>query len=122
MNDVATDVKHVNVVDAAEFRDSAVRKVPNIKTDQMGVDTYYFRPGQVLEYHRHPGSDQVFFILQGEGKFYLDDGAQEVSCDVKTGSVVLAPAGIWHKLVNTGRSDLIAAQATNLPATVENRD
>ncbi len=121
MQEVTLEVKHVNVLDGAEFRDTVVRKVPNLKTEQMGVDTYYFRPGQVLDYHRHPGSDQIFFVIQGEGTFYLDDGSSEASIEVKAGSIVLAPAGVWHKLVNTGSGDLIAAQSTQMPATTENR-
>lgn len=93
---------------------NAVNKVTNLKTEQIGVDTYYFRPGQVLDYHKHHGSDQVFFIIAGEGTFYLDDGV-ETRIEVRPGSVVLAPADVLHKLVNTGAGNLVATSATHLP-------
>lgn len=109
-----------NVLERKEFKEGAVNKMTNIKTEQLGADTYYFRPGQVLAYHQHPESDQIFFILQGEGKFYLDDG-RELVIDVNAGSVVLAPAGVWHQLANTGAGELVASQVTKLPATVVQR-
>lgn len=110
------EVMKGNVLDDATYRDDNVTKVTNLKTGQIGVDTYYFRPGQVLDYHKHPESDQVFFIIEGEGTFYLDDGT-ETEVGVRSGSVVLAPAGVWHKLVNTGAGNLVATQATHMPAT-----
>lgn len=107
------EVRKGNVLDEAAYRDNAVNKVTNLKTEQIGVDTYYFRPGQVLDYHKHPGSDQVFFIIAGEGTFYLDDGV-ETQIEVRPGSIVLAPADVLHKLVNTGEGNLVATQATHL--------
>lgn len=107
----------VNVKDQGAYQDSAVNKVANIKTDQLGADTYYFKPGQVLSYHKHPNSDQIFLIVEGEGKFYLDDGGREQVIDVKCGSLILAPANVWHQLENTGGKNLVATQVTKLPAT-----
>ncbi len=103
-----------------EFKDDDVNKVNYIMTDQLGADTYYFKPGQVLAYHRHPQGDQIFFIHEGEGEFYLDTGTEE-KITIKQGSMVLAPKNVWHKVVNTGNSPLIVSQATKQPAGMEKR-
>ena len=103
------------------FDNTVVKKVANLKTEQLGVDTYYFQPGQVLAYHKHPGSDQVFFFLEGEGKFYLEENGNEQVINVHPGMVVLAPADVLHKLENTGLGPLVATQCTKLPATIESK-
>jgi len=109
-----------NVLRDPKFTEAAVNKVNYLKTEELGSDTYYFRPGQVLAYHRHK-SDQAFFILKGVGKFYLDGGTEEVF-EVGEGDMVLAPRGVWHQLANTGTSDLVAVQVTYLPTDVEARN
>jgi len=113
--------QHVNVIQNPAFKAEAMNKIANFSGGMLGVDTYYFKPGQVLDYHRHPEGDQVFFILQGEGEFYLDNGDGEEKLAVAAGSIVYVPAGTWHKLVNTGNGDLIASQATKAGAGMELR-
>ena len=107
---------HVNVLEKLQLLDNTLSKVVNIKTEQLGADTYYFNPGQKLAYHQHPDSDQIFFVISGKGKFYLDNGVEQVF-DVAPGSIVLAPKGVWHQLVNTGTEPLVTSQATKLPVT-----
>ncbi len=107
-----------NVVEKKEFKDEAVNKVTYIKTDALAQDTYYFKPGQVLDYHRHPNGDQIFFVHEGTGTFYLDAGEEE-SVPLKPGCVVLAPKNVWHKVV--ADSELIISQATVQPAGMETR-
>lgn len=108
-------MEHVDVVKGCETKEEAVNKVTQVKTEQLSFDTYYFTPGQVLDYHKHPEGDQIFVVLQGQGQFYLDAGTEEVQ-DVSTGSVFLAPKDTWHKIVNTGSDVLIASQTTRQPA------
>lgn len=107
-----------DVTEKVEFKDDAVSKVTYIKTDQLGQDTYYFKPEQVLDYHRHPQGDQIFFVHQGEGTYYLDDGAEKTT-DLRPGVVVLAPKNVWHKIVAS--TELIVSQATAQPAGMEKR-
>ena len=80
--------KAETVFDKPQFTENAVNKVNNFTGEDLTTDTYYFNPGQVLAYHRHPDGDQVFFILKGQGKFYLDNGTEEV-IEVKEGSISL---------------------------------
>ncbi|WP_328812217.1 cupin domain-containing protein [Paradesulfitobacterium ferrireducens] len=107
------------VFDKPQFNETRVNKVNNFTGQDLTTDTYYFKPGQVLAYHQHPEGDQVFLILKGEGKFYLDNGSEEV-IDVKEGSIVYVPKGVWHKLENTG-SEMVACQATKSGAGMQSR-
>jgi len=109
----------VNVVEKKEFSDDLVKKVTHIKTDELSHDTYYFKPGQVLAYHKHPTGDQLFYVHEGTGTFYLDGGSEEET-KLEPGIVVLAPKNVWHKIVADG--ELIVSQATKQPAGLEQRD
>jgi quercetin dioxygenase-like cupin family protein len=105
-----------NVMEKKEFKNEAVNKVTHIKSEQIAADTYYFKPGQVLEYHRHPEGDQIFFVHEGEGTFCLDNGKEEC-VSLKPGVTVLAPKGVWHKIV--ANKELVVSQATKQPAGME---
>ncbi len=107
-----------NVVEKKSFNDDAVNKVTHVKTEGLAQDTYYFKAGQVLDYHKHPGGDQIFFVHEGTGTYYLDAGTEE-SLPLVAGCVVLAPKGVWHKIVADG--ELIVSQATVQPAGMEKR-
>lgn len=107
-----------DIIKKKEFKDDGVNKVNYIKSEHLAMDTYYFKPGQDLGYHRHPDGDQIFFVHEGEGRFYLDNNNEE-QIDLKPGVVVLAPKGVWHNVI--AKSNLIISQATKQPAGMEKR-
>jgi len=106
---------HANIFDSLETAAEATKKIPHIKTGELTFDTYYFLPGQILDYHKHPTGDQIFITIQGTGEFHLDNGPETVF-KLKPGEIVLAPKNVWHKIVNTGKNILIVSQATKQPA------
>lgn len=111
-------MQQADVAASKEFKADVVNKVTYVKTDQVAQDTYYFKPGQVLDYHRHPGGDQIFFVHEGEGTYFLEDGKEETLA-LTPGVVVLAPKNVWHKIV--AKTELIVSQATVQPAGFEKR-
>ncbi|MFQ5560230.1 MAG: cupin domain-containing protein [Nitrospinota bacterium] len=113
-------MEHVNALENREVTEGDPNKVVQMKTDELSGDTYYFSEGQVLEYHRHPTGDQIFFVHEGEGDFFLDPGTEE-KVSISPGSIVLAPKNVWHKVVNTGSGILVVSQATKQPAGMEKR-
>lgn len=111
-------MQKADVAAKKEFKADGVNKVTYVKTEQVAQDTYYFKSGQVLDYHRHPGGDQVFFVHEGEGTYFLEDGTEETLA-LNPGVVVLAPKNVWHKIV--AKTDLVVSQATVQPAGFEKR-
>ncbi|MCP4269755.1 MAG: cupin domain-containing protein [Candidatus Brocadiaceae bacterium] len=101
-------------------QDDMVAKITIIKTDSLSLEAYYFKAGQALGYHRHPTGDQIFTIIEGSGTFKLDDGNVE-SIEVREGSVFLAPANVWHDLIDSGKGKLVAQQVTQQPSGMEKR-
>lgn len=55
-------------------------------------------PGQVQKVHAHDGADKFYFVLEGSGKFTVGDEEREAAA----GSLVVAPSGIPHGVVNNG--------------------
>ncbi len=109
--------------DIASYRktqDNIVAKVTIIKTDSLSLDVYYFNAGQSLGYHRHPTGDQIFTVIEGSGTFMLDDKGQE-TLEVGQGSTFLAPANVWHDLIDSGDGKLVAQQVTKQPSGMEKR-
>lgn len=86
------------------------RKAPmNIKISkaQHGVEnislcTEDIIPGRKLRIHKHLHNDELIFINKGEGTLTL----AEQSIEVKTGTVVFVPRGVWHGLENTGKENI----------------
>ncbi len=64
----------------------------------IGVDA---APGTGPRLHRHP-YEEVFVVLEGEATFTLGD-RQRVA---HAGEVVVAPAGVPHRFVNSGATRL----------------
>ena len=55
-------------------------------------------PGQATERHYHGESEEVYFILEGEGD--MEIGGERGH--VRPGDAVPIPPGTWHTLTNTG--------------------
>lgn len=112
----------INIIEKKTLAEgNAPSKVTQLKTNDLTADTYYFKGGQVLDWHRHPTGDQIFFIQSGVGTFYLQkEGEAEQSFKVGPENTVLAEKNVWHKLVADG-GELVASQVTRQPAGMETR-
>jgi oxalate decarboxylase/phosphoglucose isomerase-like protein (cupin superfamily) len=53
--------------------------------------------------HYHEGQEEVYFFMYGSGRMIVGDK----EFDVAGGDIVLIPDGLFHKVFNTGVSDLI---------------
>ena len=59
-------------------------------------------PLQAQAVHAHAGADKFYFVLTGGGKFTIGDEEKTV----KSGTLVIAPAGVAHGVTNTGNERL----------------
>jgi oxalate decarboxylase/phosphoglucose isomerase-like protein (cupin superfamily) len=57
------------------------------------------QPGRGHDRHNHPESEEILYVLSGEGEQMLDD--REVF-RVKPGDTIYVPTGIFHSTRNTG--------------------
>ena len=53
--------------------------------------------------HYHEGQEEVYFFMYGKGMMIVG----EEKFDVQSGDIVLIPDGLFHKVFNTGESDLV---------------
>ncbi len=60
-------------------------------------------PGKGHERHNHPDSEEILYILSGEGEQMVDDGAP---FPVRAGDAIYIPRAIFHSTINTGWTPL----------------
>ena len=56
-------------------------------------------PGRGHERHNHPVSEEILYVLSGEGEQMVDDGEP---FSVRAGDTIYIPTAIYHSTVNTG--------------------
>ena len=59
-------------------------------------------PGGATTAHYHPRTEELYFVLEGEGRLKVGDE----TVDVTSGDCATIPPGIEHKLWNTGQTPL----------------
>jgi oxalate decarboxylase/phosphoglucose isomerase-like protein (cupin superfamily) len=57
------------------------------------------QPGRGHDRHNHPESEEILYVLSGEGEQMLDDGQPFA---VKPGDTIYVPTGVFHSTRNTG--------------------
>jgi oxalate decarboxylase/phosphoglucose isomerase-like protein (cupin superfamily) len=57
------------------------------------------QPGRGHDRHNHPDSEEILYVLSGEGEQMVDDGRP---FDVKPGDTIYVPTGVFHSTRNTG--------------------
>jgi quercetin dioxygenase-like cupin family protein len=58
-------------------------------------------PGQAHTFHRHPGQEEVIYVLAGEVEQWIDREKR----NLRTGDAVFIPVGMVHGSFNVGQSD-----------------
>ena len=87
---------------AAAFSPEKMKKVNLFDSERMFCDVYGLEPGQEQAAHAHAGSDKVYFVIDGVGRFRIGDEEREAG----SGTAVCAPAGLSHAVCNPGPARL----------------
>ena len=90
-----SDIKEFNV-------DKFIKKVP-LDTDKIVFNTFYFKPKQFLPFHKHPVTDELFYVVEGVGEFTV--GNEQII--VGPTSSIYGPLNTFHGVVNSGDKDLV---------------
>jgi len=77
---------------------------PGMGAKYASLNYVVMDPGEQNIMHVHPKSDDVIYIIQGEGVVEDGDG-NEVS--FKQGDVIFIPAGVWHAVKARGDKQYI---------------
>jgi mannose-6-phosphate isomerase-like protein (cupin superfamily) len=74
-------------------------------TKHMTFSVGYFTPGEGLKAHIHPESEEVYYVVRGEGTVYLGEKRKPLPAEPDT--AIYIPAGEIHGVENTGRERLV---------------
>jgi mannose-6-phosphate isomerase-like protein (cupin superfamily) len=91
----------VESVEAFVTKDgSTIRELHHTQVQSLAEATLEVE--QATERHYHRLTEEIYFVLKGQGKMEIDGETSHV----RPGDAVLIPAGAWHQLENNGTSEL----------------
>ncbi|MCA9959452.1 MAG: cupin domain-containing protein [Anaerolineales bacterium] len=86
------------LADYVGVRDEKFYKATLFRSDALLLGVNCLEPGQVQQPHDHADQDKFYYVVAGNGRFWL--GAEQVTA--VAGDVVWAPAGVVHGVHNDG--------------------
>jgi mannose-6-phosphate isomerase-like protein (cupin superfamily) len=91
------------IADAASFSEEKMQKNVLFDSEHLFYDLYCLLPGQAQKVHAHDGSDKVYYVLRGTGRFTVG----EEEADLGIGHAVIARAEEQHGVRNEGGEELV---------------
>ena len=76
---------------------------PNPVTPGLFAAKAEIAPGKGHNFHRHPGREELIFVLQGTVEQWIGESCQILS----PGDAVVIPAGLVHASFNTGKDSAV---------------
>ena len=70
--------------------------IENVGAKYLRINITEYAPGTEHKLHRHPGQEEVIYVLEGEGITRTDAGDQPI----RAGSFVFVPADTDHTTIN----------------------
>ncbi len=89
--------------DLAVWSADKMGKCTIFRSDRIMVGLNAFEPGQEHALHAHAGMDKVYHVLEGRGRFLLED--REVL--MEAGQMLVATEGVPHGIRNDGAERLL---------------
>ncbi|MFC7229705.1 cupin domain-containing protein [Salinirubellus salinus] len=71
--------------------------------ERFSAGVVKLEPGKGHERHTHPESDEILYVVRGEGEQEVADETHAI----ETGDMVFVPEGVEHGTVNTGWEPLV---------------
>jgi mannose-6-phosphate isomerase-like protein (cupin superfamily) len=91
------------VSEAVVFSEEKMKKNVLFDSPHLFYDAYCLLPGQSQKVHAHEGSDKVYYVLRGTGRFTVGEEER----DLGEGNAVIARAGDLHGVRNETQEDLV---------------
>lgn len=67
-------------------------------SERFSAGVVNLEPGKGHDIHTHPDSDEILYIISGEGEQTVAEDTREVG----PGEMIYIPAGVEHGTINTG--------------------
>ncbi len=68
-----------------------------------------FSKGQIVRYHRHEHTDELFDVIEGEGTFLIDGGEMAGG----PGTILYVPAGVEHGMRADGTDQWVVRETVH---------
>ncbi len=91
------------VKDHISFSEEKMQKNALFDSPHLFYDAYCLLPGQAQKVHAHEGSDKVYYVLEGTGRFTVGGTEQ----DLGVGNALIAHAGEPHGVRNESGENLV---------------
>jgi mannose-6-phosphate isomerase-like protein (cupin superfamily) len=85
------------------FSEEKMKKNSLFDSPYLFWDAYCLLPGQSQKVHAHEGSDKIYYVLSGIGRFTVGDEEE----DLGEGHAVIARAGAPHGVRNDTQENLV---------------
>ncbi len=85
------------------FSEEKMKKNSLFDSPHLFYDAYCLLPGQAQKVHAHEGSEKIYYVLRGTGRFTVGDEEE----DLGEGHAVIARAGVPHGVRNDSQEKLI---------------
>jgi mannose-6-phosphate isomerase-like protein (cupin superfamily) len=89
--------------ESVSFSEKKMKKNPLFDSPNLFYDAYCLLPGQSQKVHSHEGSDKVYFVVRGAGRFTVG----EEEADLAEGHAIIARAGVPHGVRNDSGDELV---------------
>lgn len=87
-----------------------------VKSDNISMMLIKVKQGQTVRpCHSHPTSEEIIYIIQGEGEAWIDEEIFAFTA----GTAIIFPKGAKHMIRNTGNSKLEVLCVFSPPVTPE---
>lgn len=91
-----------HIRDVTSFSEEKMQKNSLFDSSRLFYDAYCLLPGQSQKVHSHDGSDKIYYVLEGTGRFTVGEEER----DLGPGHAVLARAGESHGVRNETNENL----------------
>jgi len=98
-----------NVQDIKKFSDQELSNLNLFDGEAFFGRLLCFSKGQVVRYHRHEHTDELFDVVEGEGTFLID-GGEMIG---KPGTILYVPAGVEHGMRADGTDQWIVRETVH---------
>lgn len=89
--------------ESQRFSSEKMQKVGLFSSPLFFLDLYCLEPGQRQKPHAHEGSEKIYLVTQGQGRFQVGSQQQHLGA----GEAVMASSGELHGILNDSDARLV---------------